>query len=193
VEQKLITEMMSNSSPCPEARRKGVRIYSPLEIQKAKGYEKLRLAFCNEIAEKAAADGLSKTEISGVCDFEWRLRKSLLIRDNADGLSSPSVSKNIERMEKDTRKVRECARLVSKARDENKHVLADNLEKIELFKHFSELKKSQDAAIKACKRAEEKLDKSMENADKDLEELEEEEINECIQEVKRKKHEFNFQ
>lgn len=153
----MITSMINCSpSSYKDARRKGIRIYSDHEIKMAKGFDKYRLPFLNEISDRLAKDGLSKTEINGAADFEWRLRKCELICEKARSSSSPSVLRNVDRMKEALKKVTETAKLIEQAQKANKLNLADHTELSELPPKLTELRKSQDAAVKALSRTEEK-------------------------------------
>ena len=183
--------MPGGESSFPHARQKGVKIYSETEIKKSKGYDRYRLPFVNELSDKLAQDGLTKTEIAGVVDFEWRLRKCQLILSNHRDQTSPSVLKNMDRMEKAYGKVKQSAAVVEKARQDKKHILADNIEKQELIPYMSELRKSQDAVMKAVNRSEKV--KKQDSSDSDVgDEMSEEEIEEIVKQIKRRKDVYEF-
>ncbi|XP_053373647.1 uncharacterized protein LOC128546650 [Mercenaria mercenaria] len=194
--QKLITAMIGGAtSPFSHARRKGIKIYTESEIRRAKGFDKYRLPFLNEISERLAKDGLKKTEIVGAADFEWRLRKCELLSNSATDASSPSLLRNLDRMESAYKKVKASALVVQNARNTQKHILADTVEKEELCPYMTELRKSQDAVVKAMQRVEAKSKKqeSSSSSESDGEcGVTADEMEEAVRVVKRKRDIYDF-
>ncbi|XP_053396794.1 uncharacterized protein LOC128556279 isoform X2 [Mercenaria mercenaria] len=154
--QRLITTMLSADSPSthPTARSKGIKIYSEREIRDAKGLDKERLPFWNSFVEELCKNqNLSKLEVHGIVDYEWRLRKTdLLLNEASESMAKKGIDERVERMKEARKRVEEEYKNVKEARVQGRKTAAGIIEVENLLPAFTELKKAQDCVQKCLRK-----------------------------------------
>ena len=166
----------TNNAPVITPEYFGIRIYTTAEIQSAEGFEKAYRSFWNEKALSMCLNKFTRVKLSqdklavhGAINTSWTLHKVDLLELKAEEMKrrilevfSDKVTalRKISSIEKNVARMRASATAINSLYSEAEANLShSSLERIEdaTSKELTELRKSQEALIKAMKRKEMEL------------------------------------
>lgn len=148
----------------PKAGQRGIKIYSEHQLGNGKGLEKLRRSFRNLKAEEVCSNPSflkwSVSEIHGLLDTCWSLKKTSLLKNEAEKVEAAAaesgkklkqneqtVTNNVNRMLQSHKEVIALEERVKEAKSSSKKI---KLEK-KLSQEMTELKTAQESLRKALK------------------------------------------
>ena len=147
----------------PRAGQRGIKIYSTHEIASSKGLENLRRSHWNSKAEELCNDAKftkwSILEISGVIETVWTLKKTALLKNEAE-----KVEAEAEKSKKIKQKKNTVVHNINRVLQSHKQVLVLNgqLSGEKGSKKSKKLEKQLSAEITELKSAQESLRKAIE-------------------------------